>query len=393
MVNRAKSTRQNVLLSTVIAHACQDGLVAVQFVLLPLLSLSLGLSYTQVGILKAAGSIAMSCLEIPSGILAAKLGEKRLLMAGLIGGAAGYAGLSFASGFSLALLFVVIAGCGAAFQHALSSSLLVRHFDSGSRRRALGVYNASGDIGKLLYTGLFSVMVGAGVAWSSVVMLMAVSAVGAAAIIFLLLHAIDRRAGNHHTRARTTGWGITHKARFAGVITTVFLDSFVQAGFFTFIALILIDKGMNAGAASFGVVLALAGGACGKFAGGYLATAMGDRKSFLCMQLLTLAGLICVMLLPANLLMITLPIIGLFVQGSSTVCYGAVTDCCDATHSARAYSLVYTIASVGSVAGPLTLGVIADQTNLNTLIVVLMIVTLLSLTVLSALSVKQNRQD
>jgi MFS family permease len=364
-------------------------MVAVHFVLLPLLSLSLGLSYTQVGMLKAAASVAMSCLEIPSGLLAKRFGERRLLLAGLIGAAAGYAGLALANGFYMALLFILLAGCGAAFQHALSSSLLVHHFAAAERRRVLGGYNASGDVGKLLYTGLFSALVGAGLSWNFVVALIALTALGAAIGVVRLLKGVGHSPCHSAERdTSATGWGVRLKHRFAGVLATVFFDSFVQAGFFTFIALILIDKGMAAGPAAFGVVLTLAGGACGKFAGGYLAAATGDRMAFLAMQCLTVAGLICVMLLPAGTLFMALPFIGLFVQGSSTISYGAVADCCDEDQSARAYSVVYTMASLGSVTGPLVLGVVADLFNLNTLIAVLMAVTLLSLTVLTSLSGK-----
>ena len=56
-------------------------MMAVQYVLLPVLAQSLGLSYTQVGLLKASSSTAMAVLEIPSGFLAEKFGETRLLCA------------------------------------------------------------------------------------------------------------------------------------------------------------------------------------------------------------------------------------------------------------------------------------------------------------------------
>jgi len=375
MVKNNSDRPRKVLAATTMAHAAQDGMVAVYFVLLPLLSLSLGLSYTQVGILKAANSIAMSCLEIPSGLMANRFGERRLLIAGLFGGAIGFAGLSFASDFSMALVFIVVAGCGAAFQHALSSSLLVRYFDGGSRRQALGTYNASGDVGKLVYTGGFSVLVGIGFSWNFVVTLMAIAALVAASCIFWLLKSLDFESIPSDTSATDKGWGIRFKKRFTGVVSTVFLDSMVQAGFFTFIALILIDKGLGAGAASFGVVLTLAGGACGKFAGGYLAAGIGDRSAFLAIQILTVVGLLCVMVFPANALLIALPFIGLFVQGSSTISYGAVADSCDDRQSARA-----------CVIGPLVLGIIADLINLSALIWMLVIVTLLSLAMLPAFS-------
>ena len=63
------------------AHIIQDGLVALQYVLLPILAQALGLNYAQVGLLRALSNSAMSLLELPSGILAERYGERRLLAA------------------------------------------------------------------------------------------------------------------------------------------------------------------------------------------------------------------------------------------------------------------------------------------------------------------------
>ena len=60
------------------------------------------------------------------------------------------------------IVSLVLSGIGAAFQHALSSSLVSSSYAEGGRRAALGLYNSSGDAGKLIFTGLLSLALGAG---------------------------------------------------------------------------------------------------------------------------------------------------------------------------------------------------------------------------------------
>ena len=84
MIAHKPKLSRNMLLVCCGAHIIQDGLVALQYVLLPLLAQALGLNYAQVGLLRALSNLAMSLLEIPSGILAERYGERRLLILGLI---------------------------------------------------------------------------------------------------------------------------------------------------------------------------------------------------------------------------------------------------------------------------------------------------------------------
>ncbi len=72
-----------VLITSCGAHLIQDGLGALQYVLLPILAQAFGLNYTQVGFLRAVSNSAMTLLEIPAGVLAERFGESRLLIFGL----------------------------------------------------------------------------------------------------------------------------------------------------------------------------------------------------------------------------------------------------------------------------------------------------------------------
>lgn len=358
---------------------------AVQYVLLPVLAQSLGLSYTQVGILRAAKSTAMACFEIPSGFLADKFGERNLLAAGLFGVGVGYIGVANSSQFITLIFCFLLAGFGAAFQHSLSSALLVKRFEGGLRRKALGTYNTFGDLGKLAYTGAFSLLIGMGLAWNTVALILAISAIGFGLIVWVLLSDnLPPQKGANTETAIASGsdsqvWGISDRAGFSSLSVVVFLDSIVQAAFLTFIGFVLLEKGASADHAAGGVVLTLIGGTVGKFAGGLLAAKIGDRKSFSLVQALTMAGLFAVWLLPLQLVFIVLPLVGVVVQGSSTVCYGMVADFADEQKSSRAYSLIYTLSSAGSMVGPFFLGMLADHVHLNSVLWALTLVTALTL--------------
>jgi len=362
--------------------------MAVQYVLLPVLAQSLGLSYTQIGLLKAVSSSAMALLEIPSGFLAEKFGEKSLLCAGLIGVGTGYVGVASSNQFATVCLFFLLAGSGAAFQHSLASSLLVRQFEGGLRRSALGTYNSFGDLGKLSYAGAFSLLLGMGLAWSTVVLLMAVSAIIFGLVVLWLLR--NNVPDNQKQKARLENpdhakgpadqtFGITKPVRFLSLSFIVFLDSIVQAAFLTFIAFVLVEKGASASHAAGGVVLTLIGGTAGKFTGGLFAARVGDRYSFFIIQCMTILGLLGVLFLPLQAIFVLLPVVGVFVQGSSTVCYGTVADYVDESKTTRAYAIIYTLSSAASVAGPFFLGVLADRVHIEAVLWSLMVVTAISL--------------
>lgn len=324
----------------------------------------------------------MTVLEIPAGILAERVGERRLLSAGLVGAGAGYLGIAFSSNFWMLLIFFFVAGAGAAFQHSLSSSLVVKSFDGGDRRRALGTYNSSGDAGKLAFTAAFSVLIGAGLAYTSTVAILAAIGIAAAGLLWLWIpeqHNYSAAADSQAKTDRSAKWGILQPARFWSLGVAILLDSVVQAVFLTFIAFVMIEKGFSPSLASLSVVLTLAGGMVGKLACGFLAARLGDRHAFIVIQLLTALGIVAVIFLPASILIVALPFIGLVVQGSSTICYGAVADYVDDKRQSRGYALIYSFAGFASVIGPLALGMLADSAGLSQLLWVLVATTVLTI--------------
>lgn len=383
-----------VLTSCCGAHIIQDGLGALQYVLLPILAQTFGLSYAQVGSLRAISKTARVLLEVPAGILSEKVGERQLLALGLIGAGLGYLGVALAPDFrSIALLFL-LAGAGAALQHSLASSVVVKTSDFAARRRALGAYNSSGDAGKLAFTGIFSLGIGAGLAWNGIVIILAALALVFGVAVWFLLKGVDTehvKIKNTPTSAGTASrWGIKDPRNFSFLGIVVFLDSMVQSVFLTFLAFILLEKGATSAVATGAVVLALAGGMVGKFCCGFLAARFGDRNAFILIQILTVTGIASLIILPAQALLVLLPGIGLVVQGSSTVTYGSVADFVDQGRQSRGYALIYTLVSGSSMVGPFLFGLMADQATLSTSISLLALIVCLTIPLAFVLSKKSN---
>ena len=375
-------------------HATQDGLTSTIYVLLPILTQSLGLSYAQVGSIRAVYTGMMWLLEIPGSILSERFGEQRLLTFGLIAAGLGYGILATADSYYGVLFALLIAGTGAAFQHSLSSALISRTYDGPSGRVALGTYNASGDAGKLVFTGIASLLFGVGIAWQQVVSGYGLLTVIVAVVMWLGLRrlrlpsAVSMSARN---QSAAGGWGIRDRSGFRSLAVIVFLDCAVQDGFLVFVAFLMIEKNIPMGLAAFAVVATLAGGVIGKYACGHLSARMGIVRSLILVEVCTAAGIVGIVMLPTAVVFFLLPLVGIVLQGSSTITYGSVRQFVDEPQQSRGFALIYSMASAASVVGPVGFGIISDVYGVGAAVVLMAVVTLLPLGMCISLQSGLNR--
>jgi MFS transporter, FSR family, fosmidomycin resistance protein len=360
------------------AHITQDGLSASIYIILPVLAQAFGFGYGQVGLVRATHSACMWLLEIPSAMLSERLGERPLLVFGLLCAGAGYLCVAAANGLSGIAVGLAIAGCGAAFQHSLCSALIARSFDSLSRRSALGAYNSSGDIGKLTFTGILSLLLGVGVYWQALVVGYAVVAIVVAVLIWHLLAKAHTAATDAVTPVaqEALGWGIKHRAGFTVLAIIVFLDIAVQDGFFVFVTFVMLDKGVSTGLAASAVVLTLIGGVLGKFALGRISMRFGIVATLIATQCLTAIGIAVLWAAPAAYVLAVLPLLGIVLQGSSTMTYGAVSELVSNERQSRGFAAIYTMANGASIVGPISFGLIGDQLGLSAALIGMGIVVL-----------------
>ena len=365
-----------------VTHGMHDGLSSSVYVLLPILAQHFSLGFSQIGLIRAVYTGAMWLLEIPAGILSERLGERRLLVLGIIGSGIGFFAVSFTEGYYGVLLALFVAGCGAAFQHSLCSSLISKSFGEPERRIALGSYNASGDIGKLTFTLVASLLLGIGVGWQTITLGYGVLAVAVAMTIWIMLGA--KSAGilsaiKLKEIAGSNGWGIKDSLGFTNLAAIVFLDSLIQDGFLVFITFVMIEKQVSTGLVAFAVAATLSGGICGKFAGGLLAARIGVIRSIVLFELLTAIGIMLVFYAPGNIPFFLLPLVGVFLQGSSSITYGTVSNLVHTKQQSRGFSIIYTIANSASFVGPAIFGLIIDFLGFKVMMMIMATLVLVTL--------------
>jgi MFS family permease len=131
------------------AHALHDGYTDLIYVMLPIWQKEFGLGYAELGLLRGLFSGTMAGFQIPSGLIAERLGTAPVLALGTALAGTGYCLAGASAGFGLLMIALFVGGLGASVQHPLASSLMARAFAGPRSMKALGTYNFAGDIGKM----------------------------------------------------------------------------------------------------------------------------------------------------------------------------------------------------------------------------------------------------
>ena len=378
----AASRPRRALASCCAAHTLHDGLSDVTYVLLPLLAQSFGLSFSQVGLIRSAHRTAMAAFQIPAGLFAERFGERNLLAFGTLVAGLAFVALGYATGFWMILAVLFCAGFGSAVQHPLSSTIISHAYPGDGRRAALGTYNFFGDVGKFAFGGAVSLSLLAGVSWQAPVTAFGVLGVVTAAMIFM--HVANSRpaaprAVTSEPVRKKSGWGIRNPQGFTALCLIEVLDSSTRTGLLTFIAFLLIDKGISEGWAALAVPLILTGGMAGKLACGFIAERLGIIRTIVITEVATGAGILATLALPGIGAMILLPLLGVALQGTSSVLYATIGDLVDEDRLPRAFGFFYTLGSLCGIAAPLGYGLVGDTAGVHTAIAAVGCAVLLTL--------------
>ena len=351
------------------AHTVHDGFSDVTYVLLPLLAQTFGLSLAQVGMIRSAHRVAMAAFQIPAGLIAERFGERNLLALGTLIAGLAFLALGYASGFWAILIALFFAGVGSAVQHPLSSTIISHAYPGDGRRGALGTYNFFGDVGKFAFGGIVSLLLVVGISWQAPVIGFGVAGIVIAVAIFMTVNntqSTKPQAVQAAATPKPTGWGIRNPQGFTALCLIEILDSSTRTGFLTFIAFVLLAKGMPEGWAVLSVPLILVGGMAGKLACGFLAERFGIVRMIILTEVATGLGILATLALPGTWSFLLLPVIGVVLNGTSSVLYATIGDFVEQDRLARAFGFFYPLGSLCGIAAPLGYGLIGDLYGVET---------------------------
>ena len=159
------------------------------------------MSYAAIGAFKTVYSGAMAVGQIPSGKLAVRFGGVKVLAIGTALIAVGYGLAGLTGSLYGVVIGLLLAGLGGSTQHPIGSSLVSAAYSGLRSRTALGTYNFTGDVGKVLLPAFFALIV-ASLGWQQALIVIAAIAVLGAGIILGTLKPVPLHNKGDEAKAR-----------------------------------------------------------------------------------------------------------------------------------------------------------------------------------------------
>jgi FSR family fosmidomycin resistance protein-like MFS transporter len=343
------------LLAACLTHALHDGYTDGLYAFLPVWQAQFGLSYAALALVRALYYGTMGGLQIPADRVLRNWSPRATLILSTLLASAGLLLMALPLGFAGLCVGLVVAGIGSSIQHPRGSMLVTDTYGADSRR-PLGIYNFSGDLGKAVLPAVVALLLPL-LAWRPVLALMAV--LGVALAIALLALAPNTRMVRHAPAQAKAGRG---PGGF-GILTTIgALDTATRMGYLLFLPFLIHARGGDSPTVGLALALLFLGGAFGKFTFSWLGERVGVTRCVALAETFTALLIIGTLFTPLLPTLLLLPVLGIVLNGTSSVLYGTVPELSDGD-TGRAFAVFYTsVIGSGGVA-PILYGAIADHSS------------------------------
>lgn len=325
LVGKAEQqTAYSILIIIGISHLLNDSLQAVIPAMFPILEQSLGLTFTQLGLIAFTLNMVASVMQPVIGMYTDKRPKPYALPIGLTSSMIGMFALAFAPNFYMILISVLFIGIGSATFHPEGSR--VAYLAAGPRRGfAQSIFQVGGNAGQALaplITALILVPLGQfGAIWFTLV--------AGLAVLFLIYIARWYKEQLHVLKnsTATTGMKAPKKAPRKSLtiavillVIVVFSRSWYHSAISNFYAFYAIDTfTISIANAQLFIFTFLFAGAIGTFIGGPLADKFGKRNVIILSFIIPVPLAILLPFVGYYVALIILGLIGLFLLSSFSV--------------------------------------------------------------------------
>jgi FSR family fosmidomycin resistance protein-like MFS transporter len=360
------------------AHVLHDGYTDLIYVMLPIWQPEFGLSYVAVSALRALYAGTMAAFQIPATLIAERVGATGILVGGTALAGLGYMLAGISPGLGVLLVALFLGGLGSSAQHPLASSLVAHAFAGPRSLKALGTYNFTGDLGKMAVplTASLLLMI---MPWRPTIAVIGSAGIAVALCILVFMPRFRPTPAAEHSAATGETPAPRQKHGFPLLFSIGLIDSATRMAFLTYLPFLLSQKGASIPTIGIALTLVFAGGAAGKLACAFLGARIGAIGTVWLTESLTAVGILALFPLPLPAAFLLLPLIGIALNGTSSVLYGSVPDLVAADQRTRALSIFYT-GTVGSGAiAPVLFGRAGDALGVWPALVLVAFVALLTL--------------
>jgi len=380
----SESTMYKILFIIGLCHLLNDAIQAVVPAMFPILEKSMGLSFTQLGIIAFSLNMVSSVMQPMVGMITDKKPIPFALPIGLTFTLFGILGLGFASNFAMIVLAVLFIGLGSAVFHPEGSR--VAYMAAGNRRGlAQSIYQVGGNTGQALapvITALILVPLGQiGASWFTIV---------AALAVILLIYIANWYNQRLITSpnpvkkkivsgSKKEGLSKEVKNTLALILLLIFARTWYTSGitnFYTFFA--IKEYALTIKESQVFLFAFLVSGAVGTFFGGPLSDRFGKKNIISFSMLATVPFSILIPYVPPTAAFIFLILTGFILMTSFSVTVVYAQELVPGkigTMSGLTVGLAFGMGAIGSVG----LGYIADLIGLQSMITWLGVLPLLGL--------------
>ncbi|WP_420490552.1 MFS transporter [Neobacillus niacini] len=369
----SEKTMYNILFIIGLCHLLNDAIQAVVPAMFPILEKSMGLSFTQLGVIAFSLNMVSSVLQPVVGVVTDKKPMPFALPIGLTLTLGGVLGLAFAPSFGLIVISVIFIGLGSAVFHPEGSR--VAYMAAGNRRGlAQSIYQVGGNTGQALaplITALILVPLGQrGASWFTIVAAIAVLLLIYIATWYNKKLASDLPLIKKKNTSTTTKMGLSKKIKQALllILLLIFARSWYISGMTNFYAFYAIEKyALPIKESQLFLFAFLIAGAFGTFFGGPLADRFGKKKVISVSMLATVPFSVLIPFVPPAIAFIFLTLSGFIFMASFSVTVVYAQELVPGkigTMSGLTVGLAFGMGAIGSVG----LGYIADIFSLSAMV-------------------------
>ncbi len=134
-------------------------------------------------------------------------------------------------------------------------------------------------------------------------------------------------------------------------------------GYLLFLPFLLRAKGGHETAIGIGLAVLFAGGAFGKASCGWLGQRFGVVPSVILTEAATAILMVTTLVSPLGATFVILPLLGIVLNGTSSVIYGTVPELARAGQLGRAFAIFYSGVTAAGGLAPILYGAIADHSS------------------------------
>ena len=367
------------------AHALHDGYTDLVYVMLPIWQGEFGLGFAVLGAMKTIFSGTLAGFQIPAGLLAERFGATAVLALGTALAGLGYIFAGFSNSLSFLVAALFIGGLGASTQHPLASSLIAHAFAGKRSLRALGTYNFAGDIGKMTVPATAALLLVAMPWREALILLGGLGSIAAVAIFLAMPRFRDQPSGSPKNDNPEPAQSAARAYAFPLLMSVGVIDSAIRMAFLTFLPFVLTAKGASIQTVGVALTLVFAGGAAGKLVCAFIGARIGTVATVWLTETVTAVGIVALLPLPLEAALVLLPIVGVAVNGTSSVLYGSVPDLVEPAWRQRAFSIFYTGTIGAGAVSPAIYGLLGDVVGIPTALVAVAALVLVTLPITLAL--------